>query len=538
MVRDSQGNSARNAIAIYIFAAVLLCALFGNCSSAVPKDRLPEPVIEDHPELVDLYWKAWSLVHQTRKRGNNTNQFPRNYLNIDNGDVISQWSTLSAALFTVYGYHVYPVMESLDLFYDKQRSDGFISRVYITNSGSPLHLPTRQDPMINPPLFSWVELKYFYLSADTTRLRKVFPALEKYFLWLDSNCRTKNNIGDLYYSTPIGSGMINLPRGDIEFGGWTDLSAQMAMFARHLAEIAQLLSFNSKAVYYQRKCLNISNAVQSNLWHPDSAFYYDINREGKPVKLQTIAGFWPLIAKIPDEQSAAGLIQHLKDSSDFRLPHMFPSVSVKELEYNPKGFYWRGGVWGITNYMIIRGLMEYGEYSFANRAAWNHITNMSKVYSDFASDTLIDPNGNISLPGKTIWKLYAPEEQEPGTRWDAYYQCEPDFIAFSGHGPISMLIENILGFQVNAPADQLTWTITRMDRHGIKHLTFGDNVVSIWADRRIESQSLFTVHGETNSDVSVNFVLEPDTISLKFEPGPIEVTFLPDNFILRDRFLP
>jgi hypothetical protein len=159
---------------------------------------------------------------------------------------------------------------------------------------------------------------------------------------------------------------------------------------------------------------------------------------------------------------------------------------------------------------------------------------MSKVYTDFAPDTL----GNILLPGKTIWKLYAPEGPEPGTRWDADNLCEPDFIAFSGHGPISMLIENILGFQVDAPADQLTWTITRRDKHGIKRLIFGDNVVSIWADGRIEPQSLFTVHGETDSDVTVNFVLEADTISVKFEPGPIEVTFIPDNFILKDRFLP
>ena len=535
--RNAQGRSSRAQIIIHLLISVLTIFSLLQCSSKIPKDDLPEPIIEDNPELIDLYWKAWSLIHQSRSHGNRINAFPKNYLNITGNDVLDQWSTLSSSLFTIYGYYLYPVMQTLDLFYDKQRSDGFISRVYLVNSGDLLHIPTQRNPMIHPPLFTWVELKYFEFTADTARVQSVFPVLEKYFLWLDSYCRGKEEAANLYCSTPTGSGMMNLPRGEAVFGGWTDISAQMAMFADHLRRMAQILGNDGKSSYYRQKHLDISESIRTKLWHSDSTFYYHITREGKHVKINTVAGFWPLLAKVPDGKTAQKLINHLKDPGEFKSPHMFPSVSMREQEYNPKGFYWRGGVWGITNYMIIQGLMEYGEDNFAREAAWNHISNISKVFFGFPSDTLVDFNVEKHKSLNTIWELYAPEGEKPGTRLDAIYG-QKDYIAFSGHGPIAMLIENILGFNVEAPADKLTWTIHRTDKHGVKRLRFGDNSVSVWTDRRTKPSSLLSAHGETESALQINFIVEHDTFSIRFDPGPIEVTFIPDNFILKERFLP
>jgi len=507
-----------------------------GCSPTVSKTSLPEPILEESCELVDLYWEAWSLINQARMRGNHRNQFPAKYLNSEDKNVIDQWSTLSISLFSMLGYREYPVMESLDLFYQKQRSDGFIARAYITRSGDPLHLPTLLEPMIHPPLFAWAELKYFSLSADTVRLQRVFPVLEKYFRWIDQFCRGKYETEDLYYTTPIGSGMMNLPRGDIESGGWIDLSAQMALFADHLKQIAEILEVPEKHQYYAHKYAEISNSIRSKMWDSDSCFFYDVTSEGKIAKIRTITGFWPLLAGIPGQTDAVSLIEHLHDSSDFGLIHMFPSVSAQEQDYDPRGFFWRGGVWGITNYMIIQGLLRYGQEDFAREAAQNHLSNMLSVYREF--DLVADEESsesNSELIGN-IWELYAPEEAAPGTRWDAKKFCQPDHISFSGHGPISMLIENILGFSADAPNDVLTWRITRLDRHGIRHLSFGDNTVSVWTEPQPERPDILSIQGDTDSDINLMIITEADSFAVHFDPGPVVVSFIPQNYITKGRF--
>lgn len=506
------------------------------CGPAVPKNRLPEPVLDDDQDLIELYWESWNLINQAQMKGNRRNQFPAEYLNPEENSVIDQWSTLSLSLFSMYGYQVYPVMETLDLFYRKQRSDGFIARAYITNSGDPLHLPTQQEPMIHPPLFAWAELKYFYLSADTARLQRVFPVLEKYFAWIDRFCRGKYEAGELYYTTAIGSGMMNLPRGDVEFGGWTDLSAQMALFADYLRRMAVILNRPEKEQYYTRRYNEIRRLVRLKLWNPDSSFYYDITREGKTAPQRTIAGFWPLLAGIPDQEEAVEMVGHLKDSTDFGRQHMFPSVSVREPDYDSRGFYWRGGVWGISNYMIIQGLMRYGQEDFARTAAWNHLQNMMDVYRGFKVEIDGKPMESNSELKRKIWKLYAPEKLSPGTRWDAKNLCQADYISFSGHGPVSMLIENILGFATNAPNDELIWHITRSDRHGIRRFSFGDNRVSLWTEPQAERPEILSIEGSTDSEFDLTIITRADSFAVHFDPGPVQVSFFPKDYIIRDRF--
>jgi len=161
---------------------------------------------------------------------------------------------------------------------------------------------------------------------------------------------------------------------------------------------------------------------------------------------------------------------------------------------------------------------------------------MSRIYLGSQSDLANVGSRSDDYRVGTIWELYAPTELEPGTCWDASTYGASDYIAYSGHGPIAMLIENILGFRVDAPDDQLTWNVRRMDCHGIRRLRFGDNLLSIWSDPRTEKQPLLTVHGESNSGVKINFILNSDTLSVPFNAGPIELTFIPDNYLIRKRF--
>ena len=519
----------------FIVVMFTLFLIVNSCSNKAPRSRLPQPILPDYPDIVKLYWEAWDILNKHVIKGTRENNFAKHYINSEHEGLIHQWSTISTSLFAIYGYNVLPVMESIDNFYCRQRLDGFISRLYLESSGEPAFSTTTKEPMINPPLFTWIELKYFQVTDDSSRLYNVFPILERYFYWIDTYCKGRDEASLLYYTTPFGSGMENLPRGGLEFGGWVDLSAQMALFAHDLSLISKYIGERSKSQYFLQRYNQISKQVQDELWDSDSTFYYDKTREGKHIKVKTIAGFWPLLAKIPFKSDAMKLIAHLKDTTEFKRLHLFPSVAADEQDYNPDGFYWRGGVWGIANYAIVQGLHKYNEYSYAAEVAWNHVANMADIFSKFLPDSSLIDLEFHKYPIHTIWQLYSPEEKTPGTRWDAHKYGEPECIAFSGHGPISMLIEDIIGIEVQAPDDKLTWRSWMLNKHGIKNLRFGDNIVTIWCEKRGKDLLPYIVHGETNSSVKINFIIGDESFSVDFDKGPIELEIMPADFILRDR---
>ena len=76
----------------------------------------------------------------------------------------------------------------------------------------------------------------------------------------------------------------------------------------------------------------------------------------------------------------------------------FDTLSADHPLYSPQGNYWRGSVWPLTNYAVIKGLSRCGHTALARQAAENHLTQMAAVYQDTG----------------TIWENYSPEHPAPG----------------------------------------------------------------------------------------------------------------------------
>ena len=58
-----------------------------------------------------------------------------------------------------------------------------------------------------------------------------------------------------------------------------------------------------------------------------------------------------------------------------------------------------------------------------------------------------------------------------------------DFCGWSALGPISLLIENVLGFyDVDAPSATVRWNLHQSCRHGIEKLSFGKITTDILYD--------------------------------------------------------
>ena len=139
-----------------------------------------------------MYWKTWSFLVQNIRHGSAENGFSETYLDAAFNGNIFQWDTCFMVQFARYGHHFLPVLPSLDNFYRKQDSDGYICREYRRLNGKPLFSKGSADA-VNPPLFSWAEWEYYRINNDLDRLHKVLPGLISYYRWLAAN-RQNNKI--------------------------------------------------------------------------------------------------------------------------------------------------------------------------------------------------------------------------------------------------------------------------------------------------------------------------------------------------------
>ena len=139
-----------------------------------------------------------------------------------------------------------------------------------------------------------------------------------------------------------------------------------------------------------------------------------------------------------------------------------PSVARDNKFFVPDGRYWQGGVWLPTSYMTVKSLEKYGKFDLASSIADVTINHMVKTYEQF-------------FP-QTIWECYSPTSYEPAKAKTAAKYCRPDFCGWSALGPISMLIENTLGFhRADAVAGKLEYHYRpEIGRHGIRNFKFGD----------------------------------------------------------------
>src|SRR5690606_452054 len=129
-----------------------------------------------------------------------------------------------------------------------------------------------------------------------------------------------------------------------------------------------------------------------HMWNDEIGFYVDRYRDGSLSEAKSIGAYWSLLAGIVPPERLQRFCVHLGDPKVFARHHRIPSLSADTPGYSPEGEYWRGGVWAITNFMTLKGLVAYGEDSLAHAIARNHLHHVVEKF----------------LETGTIWENYAP----------------------------------------------------------------------------------------------------------------------------------
>ncbi len=172
------------------------------------KNKLPEPIWKSNNNAILCYWKAWEIAFSNLHTVSLENGFVSPYIDAAFNGNIFMWDTAFMTLFGRYGSRAFNFQGSLDNFYNKQKTDGFICRQIYGSNGEDCF--ERYDPSsTGPNILPWAEWEYYTNFNDKSRLAKVFPALLAYYNLFNLNRTWKDGT---YYASGWGCGMDNQPR--------------------------------------------------------------------------------------------------------------------------------------------------------------------------------------------------------------------------------------------------------------------------------------------------------------------------------------
>lgn len=442
-------------------------------------DQIPEPVFDRRPEYLSLYWRTMELAYEHVRSIPGLPQNPYMDEGFDPG-TIWIWDTCFMSLFCRYAPKVFPGIESLSNFYAGVH-DG-------------IELPVKIQHPDNPPLFAWVEEQSFLMSGDLARVSWLLEEhgyLQKHFHWFGSLTRGStfpwarapvhlhaHHAG--FQWNGVASGMDNSPRfdrGDVMFA--IDALAQQGLSALCISRLASAIGNLRLAEEFRSRYESIKNLVNDRYWDEEDGFYYDLANTGKSFsRVKTPASFWPVLAGMASTAQAARMAEHIKQP--LSLGGLVPWVTVARsspLFDHETGCYWRGAVWLPTAYIGIRALSENGHGELVDQSAEDLLEHMWQTYQ--------------SVTPHTVWECYHPNIPEPSINRRGK-RVRPDFCGWSALGPISLLIEHVLGFHsISASQNRVEWRLHQSGRHGIRRLCFGNVRTDIVVDGQnaVEVQS-------------------------------------------------
>ena len=159
--------------------------------------------------------------------------------------------------------------------------------------------------------------------------------------------------------------------GDICVPGNTSFLVQAENSLMRLAKI-----MGDKAMAKRRKARMDRgvNAMRKHMWDQKAGTFLSVDRDTlKKIPVATIGSWIPLFAGVPTKDMAKQMARTLQTPS-WSTPLPIPTVDRMDSRWKSDQF-WRGDVWPATNYLIARGLADYGHKDLAADIADKTVAN-------------------------------------------------------------------------------------------------------------------------------------------------------------------
>jgi hypothetical protein len=341
------------------------------------------------------YWSAFSLVRQQ--------MMPPEGESRHNYYVFSREPTWSwghegqvfheSLSMLSYAYMDAPsAEESQRVYFDRQRADGYIAyRIgpYVTKT-----FPYNGEETTSAPFFAWENWEIYQIFHDRKFLEEAYGASAAFANYVLRN-RDKDHDGFLVWG---GNSMLENVRDELDviwqlFGDKTDspsrvkaldLMCMMVNEERSLAAMARELGKADEVKQWNDNAGKLSELVRTRMWDEESGNFFNLSRDtgtmitadGVSLKRPEIITFLPMWAGVATKEQAARLVKNLKDQKTFWRRYGVPTLSARDSYYDPyitQCCQWNGAVWLLWDYLVFRGLLNYGYRTEAEEIARRNI---------------------------------------------------------------------------------------------------------------------------------------------------------------------
>ena len=242
-----------------------------------------------------------------------------------------------------------------------------------------------------PPVGSYVNWKVYQKFRDRGLLEWVYPRLKKWHEWWlrdrgdGQPWRDGNKDGLLEWGSDRGSAPSVGGRGFLQAAKWESgmddspmfdevtydtntytmnlndvgLNSLYALDAECLSQIANILGKEEDATKFLAEYEHMKQLIRTKLWNEEDGIYENRFWNGQFSKHLSPTNFYPMFAGIATPEQAKRMIeQHLLNPKEFWGTYVAPSIARNDAGF-PDQFYWRGDIWGPTNYMLYQAINRY-----------------------------------------------------------------------------------------------------------------------------------------------------------------------------------
>lgn len=268
-------------------------------------------------------------------------------------------------------------------------------------------------------------------NGNAEWLRENFGLLQAFITNYQSHHKHKPT-GLYYWQNDLAIGVDNDPSTFFRPPGSSAsiyLNCLMFKELQAMSYLAVCLRLPAIAKEYDLAAEELKAAIQKNCWDERDGFFYSVDINLLPVseepseifgmqmvlhsgfpraydcliqRLGVWSGFMAMWAGIATPEQAKGMVEeHAKNEKTFAAPFGIRTLSKMEKMYsvrasnNPSN--WLGPIWGISNYMVYKGLVNYGYQKEAGELA-------AKTIRLFSRD--LEKNG-------ALHEYYEPDTGEP-----------------------------------------------------------------------------------------------------------------------------
>ena len=328
-------------------------------------------------------------------------------------------------------------------FLEHMDEQGRIPIVILPDRTMP-ELSAQTDTNIHKPCLAQHAAFIVRQTGDVEWLRPYFDRLLRFIRYYEENCRHASGL--YFWIDDFAIGVDNDP---CTFYRPKRSSASIFLNCLTYQELLAVCflgdTLGVDISHYQQTAEELKTAVQTHCYDEKDGFYYSVDLNLLPIENDTFlhsgaprqwncliqrigcwSGFlamWSGIAK--NEQADRMVRENLLDENAFWAPFGVRTLSKYEKMYtvapsnNPSC--WLGPVWGISNYMVFRGLLRYGHKKEATELAKKTVSmlaadirdcgEMHEYYDPETGKAIINPgfqNWNLLAINMTAW-LYGEE---------------------------------------------------------------------------------------------------------------------------------